>query len=156
MHAIAVANTGDRSQAPSGLDRPSPDLPFAQSDARDMLSLMPYRRDDCLFCKIVAGETPADVVHRDDHVVAVRDIDPQAPTHILLVPTTHYGNAAEMATDDPQGLAALVVTAGALAESEGVADAYRLVFNTGLRGGQVIFHTHLHLLGGRRFGWPPG
>ena len=120
------------------------------------LTVMPYRRDDCLFCKIVAGEIPADEVHRDDHVVAFRDIDPQAPTHILLVPTTHYGNAAEMATDDPQGLAALIVTAGTLADSEGVADGYRLVFNTGLRGGQIVFHTHLHLLGGRRLGWPPG
>jgi len=120
------------------------------------LTDMPYHRDDCLFCKIVAGEIPADEVHRDDHVVAFRDIDPQAPTHILLVPTTHYGNAAEMATDDPQGLAALIVTAGALADSEAIADGYRLVFNTGLRGGQVISHAHLHLLGGRRFGWPPG
>ena len=83
---------------------------------------MPYRRDDCLFCKIVAGEIPADEVHRDDHVVAFRDIDPQAPTHILLVPTTHYGNAAEMADRRPAGLAALIVTAGTLADSEGIAD----------------------------------
>ncbi len=117
---------------------------------------MPDSRADCLFCKIVAGTIPADEVHRDDQVVAFRDIDPQAPTHILLVPTTHYETAAEMAADDPHGLAALVVTAGALAETEGVAAGYRLLFNTGAGGGQIIFHTHLHLLGGRRFRWPPG
>ena len=80
---------------------------------------MPYTRDDCLFCKIVAGSIPADEVHRDDHVVAFRDINPQAPTHILLVPTTHYENAAEVAADDPHGLAALVVTARTLAEADG-------------------------------------
>ena len=71
--------------------------------ALDRLIGMPYTRDDCLFCKIVTGSIPADEVHRDDHVVAFRDINPQAPTHILLVPTTHYDNAAEVAADDPHG-----------------------------------------------------
>jgi histidine triad (HIT) family protein len=123
----------------------------------DRLAGMPYTRDDCLFCKIVAGDIPADVVHRDDHVVAFRDIAPKAPTHILLVPTTHYANAAEVAADDPHGLAALVVTARALAAADGVEQTgYRLLFNTGEGAGQTVFHAHLHLLGGRSLGWPPG
>jgi histidine triad (HIT) family protein len=118
---------------------------------------MPYTREDCLFCKIVIGSIPADEVHRDDHVVAFRDINPQAPTHILLVPTTHYENAAELAADDPHGLVALVVTAKALAEADEISrSGYRLVFNTGAGAGQSVFHAHLHLLGGRPMKWPPG
>lgn len=118
---------------------------------------MPYTSDDCLFCKIVAGTIPADVVHRDDHVVAFRDINPQAPTHILIIPTTHYENAAEVAADDPSGLAALVVTARTLAEADGIdRSGYRIVTNTGADAGQTVFHTHLHLLGGRHMTWPPG
>jgi len=125
--------------------------------ALDRLAGMPYTRDDCLFCKIVAGAIPADVVHRDDHVVAFRDINPQAPTHILLIPTTHYENAAEVAADDAHGLAALVVTARTLAEADGIdRSGYRIVFNTGAGAGQSVFHAHLHLLGGRSMGWPPG
>ena len=118
---------------------------------------MPYTSDDCLFCKIVAGTVPADVVHRDDQVVAFRDINPQAPTHILLIPTTHYENAGEIAADDPQALAALVTTARTLAEAEGIdRSGYRIVTNTGAEAGQSVFHTHLHVLGGREMGWPPG
>jgi len=118
---------------------------------------MPYTSDDCLFCKIVAGAIPADVVLRDDHVVGFRDVNPQAPTHILIVPTTHYENAAEIAADDPSGLAALVLTARMLAEAEGIdRSGYRIVTNTGADAGQTVFHTHLHLLGGRRMTWPPG
>jgi len=121
------------------------------------LTGMPYTRDDCLFCKIVTGTIPADEVHRDDHVVAFRDMNPQAPTHILLVPTTHYANAAEVAADDPHGLAALVVTARSVAEAEGIdRSGYRLIFNTGAGVGQTVFHAHLHLLGGRSMTWPPG
>src|SRR6476646_2344979 len=119
----------------------------------DRLTGMPYTRDDCLFCKIVTGAIPADEVHRDDHVVAFRDINPPAPTHILLVPTTPYATAA----DDPHGLAALVVTAGSLAEAEGIdRSGYRVIFNTGAGAGQTVFHAHLHLLGGRSMTWPPG
>src|SRR6478752_48661 len=110
---------------------------------------MPFTSDDCLFCKIVA-----DVVHRDDHVVGFRDVNPQAPTHILIVPTSHYANAAEIAADDPSGLAALVVTARMLAEAEGIdRSGYRIVTNTGADAGQTLFHTHLHLLGGRHMTW---
>jgi histidine triad (HIT) family protein len=118
---------------------------------------MPYNRDDCVFCKIVAGKIPAREVHRDEQAIAFRDINPQAPTHILLVPTTHYENAVELATNDPSGLAALVVTGRALAQSEGIAESgFRLVFNTGPDAGQSVFHAHLHLLGGRAMTWPPG
>ena len=118
---------------------------------------MPDTVEDCLFCKVVRGEIPADVVHRDDRTVAFRDIDPQAPTHILIIPTTHSENAAEVAALDAAGLAALVLTARRLAESEGIAESgYRLVTNTGAGSGQSVFHTHVHLLGGRRMTWPPG
>ena len=114
---------------------------------------MPYTRDDCLFCKIVTGALPADEVHRDHHVVAFRDIHPQAPVHVLLVPTNHYDNIAEVAADDPHALAALVLTARAVAEAEGVSGAgYRLLSNTGAAAGQTVFHAHLHLLGGRKLG----
>ncbi len=113
---------------------------------------MPYTRDDCLFCKIVTGEIPADEVHRDDQVVAFRDIHPQAPVHILLVPTNHYDNAAEVAADNPHALAALVLTARAVAHAEGIGESgYRLLSNTGAGAGQTVFHAHLHLLGGRKF-----
>jgi histidine triad (HIT) family protein len=113
---------------------------------------MPYTRDDCLFCKIVTKEIPADEVHRDDHVVAFRDIHPQAPVHVLLVPTNHYDNAAEVAADDPHALAALVLTAKAVAQAEGIGESgYRLLSNTGAGAGQTVFHAHLHLLGGRKF-----
>jgi len=112
---------------------------------------------DCLFCKIARGEIPSQKVAETAQVFAFRDINPQAPTHILLIPTTHYENAAELAADDPSGLAALVTTARTLAQAEGIdRSGYRIVTNTGADAGQTVFHTHLHLLGGRHFGWPPG
>jgi histidine triad (HIT) family protein len=118
---------------------------------------MPETVEDCLFCKIVRREVPAHEVLRDERTVAFRDINPQAPTHILLIPTTHYANAGEQAAGDPQGLASLFVAAAALAESEGIAQSgYRLVTNTGSGAGQSVFHIHVHLLGGRRLTWPPG
>lgn len=110
-----------------------------------------------LFAKIINREIPADIVYEDDEVLAFRDINPQAPTHILVIPTTHYENAAEVAADDPSGLAALVLTARTLAQAEGIdRSGYRIVTNTGADAGQSVFHTHLHLLGGRRMAWPPG
>ncbi|MFC5730745.1 MULTISPECIES: histidine triad nucleotide-binding protein [Nocardioides] len=110
---------------------------------------------DCLFCKIVAGDVPGDVVHTSDRTVAFRDVNPQAPLHVLVVPREHTANAAETAAEDPEAFAELFATARAVAESEGL-DGYRLLFNTGASAGQVVFHTHLHVLGGRPFGWPPG
>jgi histidine triad (HIT) family protein len=111
--------------------------------------------DDCLFCRIVAGDVDADVVHETERTVAFRDINGQAPTHVLLVPRDHYANAAALAAGDPEASAELVTAAAAVAEAEGYGD-YRLVFNTGPSSGQTVFHTHLHLLAGRPFTWPPG
>jgi histidine triad (HIT) family protein len=111
---------------------------------------------ECIFCRIVAGDIPATIVTRTDRLVAFRDLNPQAPTHLLVVPVDHYPNAGSMAQADPALAADLLGLAAKVAADEGVGDAYRLVFNTGAEAGQSVFHAHLHLLGGRRFGWPPG
>jgi histidine triad (HIT) family protein len=111
--------------------------------------------DDCLFCKIVAGDVPADVVLTTGHAVAFRDVNPQAPTHVLVIPRSHHPDAAALAAEEPSTLAHLVEVAAKVAEEEGIPD-YRLVFNTGAGAGQSVFHTHLHVLGGRQMSWPPG
>ena len=111
--------------------------------------------DDCLFCKIVAGDVPADVVHVTERTVAFRDINAQAPTHVLVVPREHHATAAELASADPQASAELVSAAAAVATAEGY-DDYRLVYNTGAGVGQTVFHAHLHVLAGRPMTWPPG
>ncbi len=117
---------------------------------------------DCLFCRMVAGDVPADVVHRTDRVLAFRDINPQAPTHVLVIPQDHHPTAAALAAADPQLLAEVVAVADAVAEQEGLVTrggtepGYRLVTNTGPAAGQSVHHVHLHLLGGRGMGWPPG
>lgn len=111
--------------------------------------------EDCLFCKIVAGEIPGEIVHVTERTVAFRDVNPQAPTHVLVVPKQHHANAAELAAADPAAAAELVTTAAAVATAEGH-DDYRLVYNTGAAVGQSVFHTHLHLLAGREMTWPPG
>ena len=111
--------------------------------------------DDCLFCKIVAGDIPADVVQSTDRAVAFRDINPQAPTHVLVIPRSHHANAAELAAARAGHRRPLVDVAAGVAAEDGVED-YRLVFNTGAGVGQTVFHTHLHLLGGRPMTWPPG
>ena len=111
--------------------------------------------DDCLFCKIVAGDVPAEVVHSTEGTVAFRDINAQAPLHALVVPKDHYDTAAALAAGDPAVSAELVTTAAAIATAEGY-DDYRLVFNTGAGVGQTVFHVHAHLLAGRPMSWPPG
>lgn len=112
---------------------------------------------DCLFCKIVAGEVPATVVRETETVVAFRDINPQAPTHILVIPRAHYRDAATLAAAEPQLVADLLREAGEIAAEEKVDSAgYRIVFNTGAGAGQTVFHAHAHLLGGRGLDWPPG
>ncbi|MFC3519732.1 histidine triad nucleotide-binding protein [Streptomonospora nanhaiensis] len=112
---------------------------------------------DCLFCKIAAGEAPADIVRQGERVVAFRDINPQAPTHVLLVPRDHYPDAAGAARAGTGLLDEIAREAHAIAESEGIAETgYRLVFNTGSGAGQTVFHLHGHLLGGRGLEWPPG
>lgn len=110
---------------------------------------------DCLFCKIVAGEIPGDIVARTERTVAFRDINPQAPVHVLVVPREHHPNAAATTLADPTVLAEMVATAQQVAAAEGH-DDYRLVFNTGADAGQTVFHTHLHVLAGRGLSWPPG
>ncbi|RJQ80479.1 histidine triad nucleotide-binding protein [Pseudonocardiaceae bacterium YIM PH 21723] len=107
----------------------------------------------CLFCKIVNGQIPALVVGETERALAFRDINPQAPTHVLVVPRTHYPNAAALANADAELTADMIRLAGKIAESEGIADSgYRLMFNTGEDGGQTVFHVHLHVLGGKNLG----
>jgi histidine triad (HIT) family protein len=110
---------------------------------------------ECLFCDIAAGEIPADVVWSNDDVVAFRDINPAAPTHILVIPRAHYANAAQVAQADPALAGGILAAAGDIAAQEGLTD-YRLVFNTGAGVGQSVFHVHMHILGGRGMTWPPG
>lgn len=113
--------------------------------------------DDCLFCSIVAGDIPATVVHENDEVLAFRDLNPQAPTHVLVIPKQHYADAGELAEADPALSAAVLTGAKRVAELEGIASSgYRLVLNTGKDGNQTVFHVHCHVLGGRSMTWPPG
>jgi len=115
------------------------------------------KTEDCLFCRIAADDIPADVVAANDHAVAFRDISPVAPTHVLVIPRAHHANLGEVAADEPETLVEMVRLARSVAEADGVAgDGYRLVANTGAAAHQTVFHAHLHLLGGRPMGWPPG
>ncbi len=120
----------------------------------------PYARnvsdEDCLFCKIASGDIPAEVVHESETTVAFRDLSPQAPTHVLVIPRSHYRNAGELAQGEPGATAHLFDAAREIAETEGLDEGYRLVFNTGAAAHQTVFHVHMHLLGGRAMGWPPG
>lgn len=112
---------------------------------------------DCLFCRIAAGEIPSTQLHADDQVIAIRDIAPRAPTHILLMPRRHIASAADLTEADGPLLGRLFAVAAELARSEGIAEAgYRLVSNVGRWGGQSVDHLHIHLMGGRSFSWPPG
>ena len=115
------------------------------------------RADDCLFCRIVAREIPSTWVHDDELVIAIRDITPRAPTHILLMPRRHIPSAADLTDADGPLLGRLFATAADLARSEGIAEGgYRLISNVGRWGGQTVDHLHVHLMGGRSFTWPPG
>jgi histidine triad (HIT) family protein len=112
---------------------------------------------DCLFCKIAAGDIPAKIVHQDEHIVAFRDIHPQAPVHVLLIPREHIASLDAALPDHRALLGDLLLAARDLARSEGMAeDGYRTVLNVGADGGQTVHHLHVHLLGGRSLGWPPG
>ncbi|MER6995059.1 histidine triad nucleotide-binding protein [Streptomyces sp. NPDC000410] len=112
---------------------------------------------DCLFCKIVAGEVPATVVRETETTIAFRDINPQAPTHVLVVPKAHYPDAASLAAAEPTVAADILREAAQVAADDKVdATGFRIVFNTGSGAGQTVFHTHCHVLGGRGFNWPPG
>jgi histidine triad (HIT) family protein len=112
---------------------------------------------ECPFCKIVARTIPATLVYEDDMVVAFDDINPQAPTHTLVIPRKHMASIAELQDSDVGLLGRLMLAGNNIAKLKGVADAgYRLVINTGAHGGQSVFHLHLHVLGGRHMAWPPG
>ncbi|URM91446.1 histidine triad nucleotide-binding protein [Streptomyces sp. MRC013] len=114
-------------------------------------------RSDCLFCKIVVGEVPATVVRETETTVAFRDINPQAPTHVLVIPKAHHADAAALAAAAPEVAADVLREAGEVAAQEGTDEAgYRIVFNTGSGAGQTVFHAHAHVLGGRGLEWPPG
>ncbi|WP_406106809.1 histidine triad nucleotide-binding protein [Streptomyces sp. NBC_01003] len=110
---------------------------------------------DCLFCKIATGEVPATLVRETETTVAFRDINPQAPTHVLVIPRVHYRDAAALAAAEPQ-IAADVLREAAEVAAEDKLDSYRVVFNTGSGAGQTVFHAHAHVLGGRGLQWPPG
>jgi len=112
---------------------------------------------ECLFCRIAAGEIPATILHQDDLVVAFRDINPRAPTHILLMPRRHIVSAQELGEDDGPMLGRLFATSARLASEQGIADrGYRISTNVGKDAGQTVDHLHFHLMGGRAFSWPPG
>jgi histidine triad (HIT) family protein len=110
---------------------------------------------ECLFCRIVTGEIPSETVATTDSVVAFRDVSPQAPLHVLVVPRAHAADAGDLADTAPGTVAELVRVARAVATEAGH-DSYRLVFNTGPGAGQTVFHAHLHVLAGRDLTWPPG
>ena len=112
---------------------------------------------DCLFCKIISGQIPASIVYQDDRVLAFNDINPQAPTHVLIVPRRHIATLNELTPGDDQIVGELARRAAAIAAERGIdAGGYRTVFNTNRDAGQTVFHIHLHLLGGRAMTWPPG
>jgi len=112
---------------------------------------------DCLFCKIIKREIPGSIVFEDDHVLAFNDINPQAPTHVLVIPKRHIESLNALAPGDDQIVGELVRRAAAIAKERGISAAgFRTVFNTNRDAGQTVFHIHLHLLGGRSMAWPPG
>ena len=112
---------------------------------------------DCLFCKIVAGEIPAELVYESDTAVAFRDINPQAPTHVLVIPRKHIATINDIGDEDHATIGSLYAAAKEIAAQEGIAeDGYRAVMNCNEGAGQTVFHIHLHVIGGRQMGWPPG
>jgi histidine triad (HIT) family protein len=112
---------------------------------------------DCLFCKILAGDIPADIILETDDVIAFRDVNPQAPTHALIIPRKHVSTINELGDGDQALVGKLFLAAKQIAADEGIAAAgYRVAMNCNEAAGQTVFHLHLHLLGGRQLGWPPG
>lgn len=111
--------------------------------------------DNCLFCKIINGDIPSDKLYEDEDVFAFRDISPQAPVHFLVIPKKHISSPADVTAGDEHIIGRLVRTADEIAGKEGI-EHYRLVFNNGEGAGQTVFHIHMHVLGGRNLGWPPG
>ena len=113
--------------------------------------------DSCIFCRIIAGEIPARLVYQDEHVVAIEDINPQAPCHVLIIPRKHVRTTLDLTTADNAMIGHLFQAAGRIAHDLGIAeDGFRLVNNCNAAGGQIVWHIHFHLLGGRDLTWPPG
>ncbi len=112
--------------------------------------------ENCLFCKIAAGQIPADIVYQDQDVVAFKDINPQAPHHILIIPKRHIASMTDLTPEDGPILAHIYVVARNIAHDLGLEQGYRFLTNVGPDAGQSVFHLHFHLLGGRKLGWPPG
>jgi histidine triad (HIT) family protein len=111
---------------------------------------------ECLFCRIVARDVPAEIVRETGRTVAFRDVNPQAPTHVLVVPRDHHADLAALAATDQGYAGELMAAAVAVAQQEGLGAGHRIVLNTGRAAGQTVFHLHAHVLGGRDLGWPPG
>jgi histidine triad (HIT) family protein len=113
--------------------------------------------ESCLFCRIIAGEIPGDLIHQDEHCVVIRDINPQAPTHVLVIPREHLESLDDASQRDEALLGHLLRIGARVANSEGHADGgYRAVINNGAEAGQSVFHLHVHVLAGRSMNWPPG
>ncbi|NCF51232.1 HIT domain-containing protein [Gammaproteobacteria bacterium] len=113
--------------------------------------------EDCLFCRILSGDIPAEIIHESDTAIAFRDINPQAPTHVLIIPRRHIATINDLEPGDEPVIGSLYLAAKQIAAEEGLAeDGYRVVMNCNEGAGQSVFHLHLHLLGGRRLDWPPG
>lgn len=111
---------------------------------------------DCLFCRIIRGEVPARKVHEDEHTFAFEDINPQAPTHVLVIPKKHVAGLKEATPDDLETIGWCHLAAAQIARQRSIEDGYRTVLNVGPKAGQSVFHLHVHLLGGRALHWPPG
>ena len=112
---------------------------------------------ECLFCRIVKGDLPAQIVHETESVIAFRDLHPQAPTHVLVIPRRHIATLNDLAPDDAPLMGEIALAAQEVARLEGIAErGYRTIMNCNLAGGQTVYHIHLHLLGGRQMTWPPG
>jgi len=115
------------------------------------------RSTDCLFCKILDGEIPADIVFESDDAIGFRDVNPQAPTHVLIIPRQHIATINDLEDGDDAIVGKLFLAAQQVAKNDGIADdGYRVAMNCNAAAGQTVFHLHLHLLGGRQMGWPPG
>jgi histidine triad (HIT) family protein len=113
--------------------------------------------ENCLFCKIAGGQIPSKIVYQDEDVVAFEDINPQAPHHILLIPRRHIASMSDLTPEDGPTLAMLLIVANKLAQKLGLSErGYRFLTNVGPDAGQAVYHLHFHLIGGRKFGWPPG
>ena len=113
--------------------------------------------DTCLFCRIISGEIPAKIIYKDDYVLAFEDINPQAPTHVLVIPRRHISGLDALTAEDAEAIGTVVHRATTIARDRGIhTTGYRLIINQGEAAGQTVFHIHAHLIGGREFGWPPG